>query len=106
MLLRLHRGWRAHAEIELPIRLRSLCSATAQVVRLCPITLFSGRGLALLRGMALGTLPSSASGRKKLPEHVDVVIAGELALPLYLSISRSTPISIPTFNSMPISTSK
>ena len=63
LLLRFHRGWRVRAEIELQIRLRSLCSATAEVVRWCPLTWFSG--FAFLRGMALGELPSLDACRKQ-----------------------------------------
>ena len=74
-----------------------------------PLTLFSGRGLAFLSGMALGELPSSDACRKKamIVAVAVVVVAGELVLPLYLIISISIPtsssvsisISIPTFNS-------
>ena len=57
-----------------------------------PLTLFSGRGLALLRGMALWKLPSSDACRKKamIVAVAVVVIAGELVLSLYLIISIST----------------
>ena len=55
------------------------------------LTLFSGRGLAFLRGMALGKLPSSDACRQKamIVAVAVVVIAGELVLSLYL-ISIST----------------
>ena len=60
------------------------------------LTLFSGRGLAFLRGMALGKLPSSDACRQKamIVAVAVVVIAGELVLSLYLIISISTCVGL------------